>query len=156
MLIVDPSVLYTLRVLGTFVLDYDRFDQRRKFTYMQHMRAGKTHCQYIRLYLLQFIFGSLKSYIVLVLRKAILTLVRLNKLVILRNNGLQYVDIFPVSEFCVVLLSRPGLFNICCNCEFILWISIRRKLLAFAMCCNVIHSFCFHASGNGSECMRVM
>jgi len=93
-----------------------------------------------------FIFGFVKSYILLVLWKAVLTLVVLNKSVNLCNNGLYYLNVFQVSEFWGVLLSRSGLYNLCCNCEFSLWISVGEELLAFAMCCIVSYSFCFRGN----------
>jgi len=40
-----------------------------------------------------------------------------------------------------VLLSWSGLFDLCCNSEFGFWISLCGKLLAFAMCFIVVHSF---------------
>jgi len=60
---------------------------------------------------------------------------------ILRNNGLQYVNAVQGSEFWVVLLSRPGLFDICSNYELSFGINVCGKLLCFAVCCIVIHSF---------------
>ena len=39
-----------------------------------------------------------------------------------------------------MLLSRPGLFDICSNCELSFGINVCGKLLCFAVCCIVIHS----------------
>ena len=96
------------------------------------------------------------SCTVLVLRKAILTLPSLNKLVILRTNGLQYVNAVQVSEFWVVLLFYSGLFDLCCNCELSFWINVFGKLLGFAVRCIVIHSFFqFHGWQNVNQKLGV-
>lgn len=86
-----------------------------------------------------FVFDFVKLYVVLVLRKAIVTAICLNKLLILCTN----VNVVQVSEFWVVLPFWSVLFNLCCNCEFGFWISVRGKFLASAVYCIVVYSFCF-------------
>jgi len=85
MLIVVRSVLYISRVLRTLVSDYDSFVQHTKFIC--------NICKLIYLTVVIFFyitayFWFVRSHVVLVLRKAIFTLACLNKLVILRTNGL--------------------------------------------------------------------
>jgi hypothetical protein len=86
MLIVNRSVLYTLCVLGTFVLDFDLFVRRRKFTCSTWELVNPT--VHIFVFIIIVYFWFCKIIYSVGTAQGNLTLVRLNKLVILRNSGL--------------------------------------------------------------------
>lgn len=44
----------------------------------------------------------------------------------------------------------------CCICLLSYWISVYGKLLAFDVCCIMLHYFCFHSSESGSKCKHTI